>query len=162
MTARRLTSLAIAALVVLADQLSKWWILTIVMVPPRLIEVTPFLNLVLVWNRGISFGLLNTDSPWNAIVLTAIAVVISLFLLGWLWRTERWPLLVAIGLVVGGAIGNAIDRIRFGAVCDFVDVHAFGYHWPAFNVADAAITVGAALFIADSLFRPRASDEGKR
>jgi len=144
-------ALGIALAVVALDQLTKWWILDIVMRPPRLIEVTAFFNLVLVWNRGISFGLFNSGSPWNAVILTAVAIVIVVALLIWLRRVESALLAAAIGLIVGGAIGNVIDRVRFGAVCDFLDVHAFGYHWPAFNVADSAISVGAVVLLYDAL-----------
>ncbi len=147
--------LAIAVGVLALDQLTKWWILSVVMQPPRLIEVTPFFNLVLVWNRGISFGLFNNSSAWNAVILSAVALAITVALIVWLWRVSQPLLAAAIGLIIGGAVGNIIDRVRFGAVCDFLDVHAFGYHWPAFNVADAAITVGAIAILYDALVRPR-------
>jgi signal peptidase II len=85
-------------------------------------------------------------------VLVAVALVIVTVLMIWLSKTDRLRLGLALGLVIGGAIGNVIDRLRFGAVFDFLDVHAFGFHWPAFNVADSAITVGALALVADSLF----------
>jgi signal peptidase II len=144
--------LAIAALIVVLDQLTKWWILERIMLPPRLIEVTPFFNLVLTWNRGVSFGMFNTDSPLNVWLLPLVAIVIIVMLVAWLSRAERPILVVALGAVIGGAIGNLIDRIRFGAVADFLDVHAFGYHWPAFNIADSAITIGVAVLIFNSVF----------
>lgn len=146
------TGLGLAILVFGLDQLTKEWILQTVMQPPRVVRVTPFFNLVMGWNRGISFGLFNQDSPANAWVLTAIAAVIVAALLVWLSRGGRPMVVVGIGLVIGGAVGNAADRMRFGAVADFLDFHAFGVHWPAFNVADSAITVGAALLLADALF----------
>jgi signal peptidase II len=144
--------LALAAAVIVVDQASKWWILTSVMRPPRVIEVTPFFNLVMGWNRGVSFGLFNSDSPLNLWLLPLMVVGITAVLLVWLWRAERLWLGIGIGLVVGGAVGNLVDRMRFGAVADFLDVHAFGWHWPAFNVADSAITVGAAIILLESLF----------
>lgn len=144
--------LALALAIVVLDQASKWWILTSVMRPPRVIEVTPFFNLVMGWNRGISFGLLNSDSPVNAWLLPLVVVAVTAALLVWLWRAERPWLTAGLGGVVGGAIGNLIDRLRFGAVADFLDFHAFGWHWPAFNVADGAITVGAAIILLESLF----------
>ena len=125
------------------------------MQPPRIIEVTGFFNLVLVWNRGVSFGLLNSQSDWMPILLIGIALAISVFLVLWLRRVEHRLLAVAIGLVLGGAIGNVIDRIRFQAVLDFLDFHAFGYHWPAFNLADSTITIGVALILFDGLFESR-------
>ena len=144
--------LSIAALVLVLDQLSKWWVVGTVMQPPRIIPVTPFFNLVLGWNRGISFGLFHGDSAFNVWGLPAIALIIVAFLLVWLWRSTDALLSVAIGLIVGGALGNVIDRIRYGAVADFLDFHALGYHWPAFNLADTGIAIGAALLIYDSLF----------
>jgi len=138
--------------VIALDQASKWWILEQVMRPPRVIELTSFFNLVMGWNRGVSFGMFNTASPYNAWVLTAVALGIVAALAVWLRRAGRPFLAAAIGLVMGGALGNVIDRLRFGAVFDFLDLHAAGYHWPAFNVADSAITVGAILLVVDSLF----------
>ena len=137
---------------VILDQASKWWILEHVMRPPRVIELTGFFNLVMGWNRGVSFGLFNTASPYNAWGLSAIALVIVAALTVWLKRTRGPFLAAAIGLVIGGALGNVVDRLRFGAVFDFLDLHAAGYHWPAFNVADSAITVGAVMLVVDSLF----------
>jgi len=143
---------ALAAAVVLLDQASKWWILTAVMQPPRVIRVTPFFNLVMGWNRGVSFGLFNSDSVLNVWLLPLVVVAITAALGLWLVRAERLWLGVGLGLVIGGAIGNLVDRLRFGAVADFLDVHAFGWHWPAFNVADSGITVGAAIILLESLF----------
>jgi signal peptidase II len=158
--------LLIAALVIVLDQASKWWILERIMLPPRVIEVTPFFNLVLTWNRGVSFGLFNTDSPLNAWLLPLVALVILAMLLVWLARADRGILAHGLGLIIGGAIGNLIDRVRFGAVADFLDVHVWGYHWPAFNVADSAITIGVVVLIFDSLFGTEkersAGDQGRR
>lgn len=150
----RLLGLGLAGGVIVLDQLSKWWILEHVMNPPRAIEVLPFFNLVLAWNRGVSFGLFSSAPAAGPWILSGLAVVISAVLAVWLFRTRDKWLAVGIGLIIGGAIGNVIDRARFGAVTDFLDLHAFGYHWPAFNVADSAITLGAAALILDSLFRP--------
>lgn len=145
-------ALPVAAAVVLLDQLSKWWILSAVMQPPREIPVTPFFNLVLAWNRGVSFSLFRSDASFAPYVLSAIAVAVVIGLLVWLGRQHRlWPAL-GIGLVIGGAVGNVIDRLRHGAVVDFLDFHAAGWHWPAFNLADSAITIGVAVLVADGLF----------
>jgi signal peptidase II len=146
------TGTGIAAAVVCLDQLTKWWIVETVMKPPRAIEITPFFNLVMGWNRGISFGFFNNDSPLNSWVLPLVTVLIVCFLAVWLARARFVVVGTALGLIIGGALGNLIDRIRYGAVADFLDFHAFEYHWPAFNVADAAITVGAAVLVWDSLF----------
>ena len=147
--------LVLALVVVVLDQVSKWWILAGVMNPPTVIPVTPFFNLVLVWNRGVSFGLLNQASAWIPWLLSALAAAICAGLVVWLRRADgRW-LATALGLVIGGAVGNLVDRLRHGAVVDFLDVHAGGYHWPAFNVADAAITVGVGVLLIDALIADR-------
>ena len=147
-----------AVLVTALDQLSKWMILEIVMQPPRIIPVTPFFNLVLVWNRGVSFGFLGQQSSeWLPWLLTALALAIVVALVWWLRRVTSGLMVLAISLVVGGALGNVVDRLRFGAVVDFLDFHAAGVHWPAFNAADSAITVGAAIILYDAIFADRTS-----
>ena len=147
--------LLVALPVVVLDQLTKWWVLADLMNPPAAIEVTPFFNLVLVWNRGVSFGLFDNDSPWGPVLLAGLALAISVVLLVWLTRAGSRLSAIAIGIVLGGAIGNVIDRVRFGAVVDFLDFHAWGYHWPAFNVADSAISIGVGLLLYDGLFENR-------
>jgi len=131
-----------AGLVILLDQLAKAWVLGALDDPPRVIELSGFLDLVLVWNRGVSFGLFGSGTlgSWPFV---ALAVVVSLGL--------------AIWLVLGGALGNVIDRLIYGAVIDFIDLHSGSWHWPAFNIADAAITVGVVILAADALpkFRKR-------
>ncbi|GAB6052746.1 signal peptidase II [Magnetospira thiophila] len=150
--ARLTTGLPLALLVLVLDQFSKWWIIERVMVPPRMIEVTSFFNLVMVWNRGVSFGMFDSGSAASIWILSGVAVSIAIVLVIWMLRAERRALVVLLALIIGGAVGNLIDRLRFGAVADFLDVHVGGLHWPAFNVADSAITVGALLLVADSLF----------
>jgi signal peptidase II len=146
-----LLGLGIAVLVFALDQLTKWWIVTDVMDPLRILEITPFLNIVLVRNRGASFGMLNDGGEWGPWLLTALAVVIAVGLLVWLWRARSSWVAVALGMIIGGAAGNVIDRLRFGAVTDFLDAHWGELHWPAFNLADSAITVGVVILLADSL-----------
>lgn len=150
MTPFRAGSLIVVAMIVL-DQLSKWWILSVVMQPPQRIPVTGFFDLVLVMNRGVSFGMLGGAPGWVSIGLIVFAIVLAVGLSIWMWRAETMLLGLSLGLVVGGAIGNVIDRLRFGAVVDFLDFYVGAYHWPAFNVADSAITVGVILLILDSL-----------
>ncbi len=133
------------------DQLTKWWILTSVMTPPQRIPVTGFFNLVLVYNRGVSFGFLGGAPSWATAALIIFALLLSVALCIWMWRAENLLLGTALGFVVGGAIGNVIDRFLHGAVVDFLDFHVAGYHWPAFNVADSAITIGVVILIIDSL-----------
>jgi len=144
--------LGLALAVIGVDQLSKWYILYVVMQPPHVIEVTSFFNLVLAWNRGVSFGLLSDGSASMPYILIGFAGAITLFLLVWLARTKGWLTAVSLGLIIGGALGNVIDRLIYGAVVDFLDFHAYGWHWPAFNVADSAISVGVALIVLDGLF----------
>ncbi len=144
--------LALAAVVIILDQISKWWILGTVMQPPKVIPLTPFFNLVLGWNRGISFGFLDSGGWLSDWFLPLAAVAISAVLVVWLYRVRQLRAAVGIGLIIGGAMGNLVDRLQFGAVVDFLDFYAWGIHWPAFNLADSAITVGAVVLILDSLF----------
>ncbi|MEO3428326.1 signal peptidase II [Pelagibius sp. CAU 1746] len=152
-------SLYIGAAILLLDQLTKWVILLRVMDPPRVIEVTGFFNLVLTYNTGVSFGLFQGDAAWQPYILVFLNLAVSAGLLIWLHRETHkggsagllpW----AVGLVVGGALGNAVDRLHLPGVVDFLDFHLAGWHWPAFNVADSAIVGGVILLIADGLFQP--------
>lgn len=108
------------------------------------IVVTPFFNLVIVWNPGISFGMLQ-DVPNGQWIFSGVAIIIVLWLGMWLRKTKNRFTATALSLIMGGAIGNVIDRIRFSAVFDYLDFHAFGYHWPAFNLSDSFVFVGALL-----------------
>ena len=147
------SGLAVAMAILVVDQLSKYWIVHVVMNPPRAIPVTGFLNLVMGWNRGVSFGLLSSDIDWARWALVALALGIIGFLAAWLVRADRLLVRLALGSIIGGAIGNLIDRLQFGAVADFLDFHAFGYHWYTFNVADTGISVGAVVLLLDALFQ---------
>jgi signal peptidase II len=157
--------LLMAALLLAADQASKWWVLEVLDLPNRrslpLVEAGPLgLDLTMVWNRGVTFGLLSGDGPLNHVILALLAAVIAAFLLRWMARAESRAVATALGAVVGGAVGNVIDRLRFGAVVDFVDAHGWGWHWYVFNIADAGIVCGVFVLLADALFRkPPASRE---
>lgn len=152
----------ITALIVLAvDQASKWYMLLSVMQPPRVIPVSSFFNLVSVWNRGVSFGMFDSDSPYSSWILSALAIAIVIFLINWLRKSEQKHVSFAIGLIIGGAIGNVIDRSIHGAVFDFLDIFVGRYHWPAFNVADSGITVGAVILVLDSLFSKAENGKSK-
>lgn len=151
----------LAAAILLADQASKWFMLEVLEMPEvrhiPLLALGPFgFDLTMVWNRGVTFGLLQGDQPWHAWALAGLAAVIVGFLLRWMARAESLRVGLALGAIIGGAIGNMIDRFRFGAVADFFDAHAFGWHWYVFNVADAAIVVGVAVLAFDALFPPKA------
>ena len=114
--------------------------------------LTPFLDLALRWNRGISFSLFAPESAAGRWLLLAMTLVVTALIAAWLWRA-RAPLVgLALGLIVGGAIGNGYDRLAYGAVVDFLDLHAFGRHFFVFNLADAAINLGVALLVLDGLF----------
>jgi len=143
--------LILAVITIVADQASKWLLQDMLLKQP-VIEVIPgFFNLVMVWNTGISFGMLGGAGALPPWVLSAIAVAICIVLFLWLRAARsRWTAW-AIGLVIGGAIGNVVDRARWGAVFDFADFYIGRWHWPAFNVADAAIVVGVLALLAESL-----------
>ncbi|HZN86728.1 MAG TPA: signal peptidase II [Burkholderiales bacterium] len=144
----------VAALVLAADRLTKWLILGWLR-PGESYEVTGFLELVLVFNRGAAFSFLADAPGWQRPFFIAVAVVVSAIVCWMLWRHPGRRLLGAgLALILGGALGNLWDRVAIGAVVDFLDFHAYGWHWPAFNVADSAISAGAALVIADG-FRHR-------
>lgn len=144
--------LSVACLALLLDQLSKWWIIHVYDLPARgRVPITPFFDLVMLWNPGISYGLFAQSTALGRNLLIGFAVAVSLVLIAWIARTQRRLLAVSLGLVVGGALGNAIDRVLYGAVADFVSLHAYGYYWYVFNVADAAIVAGAAGLLYDTL-----------
>ena len=147
--------LGCAAIVIAIDQLSKWLILTEIMNPPRVIEITGFLNLVLVSNKGVSFGLFSSDAVWAQPALASFAALVSILLVFWMRQAQHCFSAIFLGLVVGGALGNAIDRLLHEAVVDFLDFHVAGYHWPVFNIADSAITVGVIFIISEGLFADR-------
>lgn len=159
MTSPLRTGLLFALLLLVVDQASKWWILEVVRLP-ELRNIPVFLlgpvglDLTMVWNRGVTFGLFSGDGAWNHLILAALALVVAAFLLRWLVRAETRLVTYALGAVIGGAVANVIDRVRFGAVVDFVDVHAGGWHWYVFNIADAAIVCGVLALVADALIRP--------
>lgn len=136
-----------AALAFALDQATKWWVLTYLMNPLRVIPVNPVFNLVLGWNRGVSFGLVSADHPATPWLLSSLALAIIAGLVVWTIRGPRFWMTASVGLIAGGALGNVVDRLRHGAVMDFLDFHAAGYHWPAFNLADSAIFVGVALLL---------------
>lgn len=140
----------LAFVVLLVDQVTKEWALATLFRDGAVVEVTPFFNLVAVWNRGVSFGLLASDDPLTPYYLSGFAVAVVIGLMVWLARANTPLLRISLGLIIGGAIGNVIDRLRYSAVVDFIDWHAFGYHWPAFNIADSAISIGVVFLLFDS------------
>jgi signal peptidase II len=146
--------LGVALATVLIDQAHKAWMLYGYDIGAKgTVTVTPFFDLVLVWNQGISYGLLPQQSAAGRLGLILFALGASLALSIWLARLESRLTAIAIGLIIGGAIGNAIDRMLYGAVADFFSFHAFGYQWYVFNIADTAIVAGVVGLLYDSLFR---------
>ena len=152
----RRPALVLALAVLAADLVTKQIMLGWIFEPPRRVAVLPFLDFVPVWNPGISFGMLANGGIAVTVMLTLLAFAVA----GWrLWKAPGFQPMerLGAGLIAGGAIGNAVDRIRFGKVVDFIDVYVQTWHWPAFNIADAGITVGALLWIG-SLFFERETD----
>lgn len=145
--------LAAAALAAGLDQLSKALAFGYLAETAPVVQVAPFFNLVTAWNTGVSFSMFNNLGTAGVYILSAFSLVVAAFLVCWLKKETSRYMQIALGLVIGGALGNVIDRIRFGAVFDFLDVHVSGYHWPAFNLADSFICIGAALIVCDGLFR---------
>ena len=167
----------IAALAIFVfDQLSKWWVteylirpklgeefgisrplgLWLMSAPERLppveIPVTSFFNIVMVWNRGISFGIMNQHTDYGQWILIGLALVIVAIFTVWMLKSASRLQSLGIALVIGGALGNVVDRFRFGAVIDFLDFHINNWHWPAFNVSDSCICIGVFLLILQSFF----------
>ena len=144
--------LGLSGLIIALDQLTKLWVVSLLKLGQS-IELTSFFNLVFVFNPGAAFSFLSDAGGWQRWFFIVLALAVS----GWLTllirqhQSERL-LPLAAALILGGALGNVIDRVRFGAVVDFLDVHVAGWHWPAFNVADSAISVGVVLLVWQQLF----------
>lgn len=171
---QKLTSLFIMFAVLVTDQLSKWMVTELAIrphlnneapinligwlmhAPERLgaasIEILPFYNLVMVWNEGVSFGLMKTGHEWMPLILSGFSLALAFAFMLWMLSTKDRLTALALALIVGGALGNVIDRLRFGAVIDFMDVHVAGLHWPAFNFADSCIVLGVGVLILSSFF----------
>ena len=150
------TAYVLALLIIVADQASKYWILEVFQLPLRpSTHVAGPLSLTMVWNEGVSFGLLRAEQDLTRWALVVFSLAVAAFLAVWARKIEKPLLAIAVGLVMGGAVGNAIDRIRFGAVADFLDVSALGFFPWVFNIADAAINVGIGLLLIDMLLTER-------
>ncbi len=149
--------LIVGGLVALADQLAKYAVVR-TLARGDSIEVTSFFNLVLAYNPGAAFSFLAGADGWQRWLFAGIAVGASAWIVYLLYRFPQQRLFcAALALILGGALGNLVDRVLFGLVVDFLDFHAFGWHWPAFNLADSAITCGAALLLWEAFTaRPRA------
>lgn len=147
-------SYGLGFVVIFADQVSKAWILNGLNLPLfGSVDMIGPLRWTLVWNRGVSFGLFRADADLTRWILAAFSLGVSLFLINWARKIERPRLAISVGLILGGAIGNLIDRVRWGAVCDFIDASALHFPW-VFNLADSAITIGVILLLIDNLLTP--------
>lgn len=151
--AGRAAALALAAGLFVTDQATKLWVLHGLDLSAGPIRVLPFMDITLVWNRGISYGLFQQDGTGRWL-LVAFTAAVSLALLAWLWRTREPLVRIALALVVSGALGNLVDRIAYGAVVDFVHLHYGSFSWYVFNVADSAIVIGVVLLLWDGIFGP--------
>ncbi len=149
----RLLGLAVALAVLLVDQASKQWLLYRFDIAARQpVRLAPFLDIVLARNRGISYSLFSADSEAGRLTLLGVTLAATLALAVWLWRSRAAVTVVALGLIIGGALGNAYDRWMLGAVTDFVWFHTPAFSWYIFNGADVAITLGVAILAAESFF----------
>jgi lipoprotein signal peptidase len=168
MTRNGLTGLGAAAglIVLAADQGSKWWVLHVLDLPSLgQVALLPMLNLTMVWNPGVTFGLLRADSWWGSLLLAAVAIGVVIALGFWLRRAESRMAAVSIGAIAGGAIGNVIDRVRYGAVVDFIHFYipttSGEWSWYVFNVADASIVCGVAALVIETQWPKRRVPAGE-
>jgi lipoprotein signal peptidase len=160
---RRVAGYLLALIVLAADQGVKYWVLHgLHLQDGHLLVVLPVVNFVLVWNHGITFGMFAGDGAKLLLATVASAVIIALCV--WLWRSMNWVSVLAIGAITGGAIGNVVDRLRYGAVVDFIQAHIAGVYFPwVFNIGDSAICCGVAVLMLENLLRrPVAASDGQR
>jgi signal peptidase II len=153
----RLTPLGLAAaiLALAADQAHKYWMIQIYRIADRgRVEITPFFDLVMIWNRGISYGLLQQDGILGRLLLMVFSVAAVTVLFLWMSNSASRLVAISLGLIIGGALGNIADRIMHGAVADFFSFHYAGYYWYVFNIADVAITAGVIGLLLDWMITP--------
>lgn len=149
--------LGLSALVFVLDQLTKLWAEGALTLHQPL-PVTPMFNLTLMYNEGAAFSFLSDQGGWQRWFFVVLAVGVTSVLAAWLWRLKpgQWRMASGLALIIGGALGNVFDRILYGHVIDFIDVYYGDWHWPAFNLADSAITLGVILLLLDTLFQGNA------
>jgi signal peptidase II len=151
---RRLAGLLLAVIVLIADKASKYWVLHgSNLTDGHILNILPVLDFVLVWNHGVTFGMLNGLGGFGWVFLAIVAIAVVTGLAVWLWRAETFITTLAIGAIAGGAIGNVADRLRYGAVVDFIEAHIGVYSFYVFNIGDSAIVCGVAVLMAENLFR---------
>lgn len=150
-----LFALLFMVIAISVDQATKLFVFEFVMQPPRVIPITGFLNLTLGFNNGVSFGLFSEFFADRAQWLAAVTGVIALIVMTWAVASDEKGTASGLGLIAGGAAGNTVDRLEWGAVRDFIDFHVAGWHWPTFNLADVSIFAGAVLLLATILLPVR-------
>jgi signal peptidase II len=156
-TAVRLIGGASAFLMLLVDQAHKLWMLNVYDIVARQpVSVLPFFDLVMAWNKGVSYSLFEADSDLERYVLLGVTGAATLFLFLWLWRAETRLSGLALGLIIGGAIGNGIDRVAYGAVADFFHFHIGSFSWYVFNLADVGIVAGVGVLLYESFLGSQA------
>ena len=149
--------LAVACGAFVLDQLSKWYISVVVLKDVSSINLCPFFSITEAWNTGVSFSMFNNGGIIGTIGLSVFALLVVFFLVTWLKDEQNKLVQISLGLIIGGALGNVLDRVRFGAVYDFLDFYYQSWHWPVFNLADSFICIGAFLIIAHSLLNKKQS-----
>lgn len=140
-------------IVLLIDQISKYYVLNIIDLPQKgSIAVIPFFNFTMVWNKAITFGMLGQLGTWGPVVFSILALIIAASLFIWMIKARKIWITMSLGAIVGGALGNIIDRLRFGAVVDFIHFHIASWSWYVFNIADSAIVCGVTILLMDAFF----------
>jgi len=148
----QILALILSLAVIIIDRLSEYVVSIYLQESEGFIKVTPFLNLIWIGNSGVSFGMLQ-DLPHGKWLISGFALIITAFFFMWLLRTRSFWVSCALGLLIGGALGNTLERFKYGHVIDILNFHAYGYHWPAFNINDSAIFIGAILLIYYEFFK---------
>lgn len=144
----------LSLIVIILDQLTKLWAVATLPLWAS-VPVFPFFNLYLTYNKGVSFSFLSSDHPITPWILSAMAIAVCIMIVFWMMREKNKMIRIALALILGGAIANVIDRIRLGAVVDFLDFYIGQHHWPAFNIADSAICLGVLLIFTNWLKESR-------
>lgn len=156
----RFAGFILAGIVAVCDQLTKKWVVAAAHANELPVIVTSFFNITLVFNKGISFGMLaQTTQNWIIMLLPVGLAAITAMLCYWLIKAEEKHAVAALGLIIGGAAGNLIDRAKAGVVTDFLDFHISYYHWPAFNLADSSIFIGVVIFVITNIIGQKAPEE---
>lgn len=159
---RFITGIVIAMIAISLDQYSKYFIFDfLTQKETHMLAITPFFNLVMVRNYGVSFGMFD-GLTYGYLILSGIALSITVVLLIWMYKAQSFYYSTALGLIIGGAIGNIIDRMLYGSVADFLDFYIGNYHWPAFNIADSTVFIGVVMLLFENIFtNKRGNNEQK-